>query len=224
MYTIEDARRAMRTGVSLSADTIEAAVEGSMDHMEEVGLIGSSELPASPSGILNQATGTGAVNLATQSSNQTFDDLTGMQIYELIVDDISWVVETSREIFSTNITDGMCIYLPTQQYNRLSTRFLGDNQERSIMRAIMEDNPWTLRTGNGITFLSVPELAGQGASSTDRMIVCVKDSRVFELGVSIMPRVMQVMNKGRYVCAPVEYKFSPIFMKRPTVIRYRDAI
>ena len=45
-----------------------------------------------------------------------------MQIYQLdYVDDISWVIETSRETFSTNITDGMSVYLPTRQYNRLSS-------------------------------------------------------------------------------------------------------
>ena len=44
------------------------------------------------------------------------------------------------------------------------------------------------------------------------------------MGVSIMPRVMRVMNKGRHVCAPVEYKFSPLYMKRPTIVRYRDRI
>ena len=106
------------------------------------------------------------------------------------------MIETSRETFSTNITTGMTVYLPTGQYNRMSSRFIGDNQERSIMRAIKEDNPWTQRTGNPVEFRSVPELAKAGASSADRMIVACRDDRVFEMGVSIMPRVIEVMSKG----------------------------
>ena len=123
------------------------------------------------------------MNLVTQAGTMTFNDLTGMQIYHLIVDDISWVVETSRETFSTNITDGMCVYLPTQQYNRLSSRFIGDNQERSIMRAVREDNPWTERTGNQVSFRSVSELNGAAATTgRDRMITGVNDDRVLEMG------------------------------------------
>ena len=224
LWTIEDVRRSLMSGIALDIRTIEAAVEGSMDHMEAVGLKGSDALPNAPKGLVNFATGDGKVNLQTQAANMKFDDLTGQQIYELIVDDVSWVIEISREVFSTNITMGMTVYLPTGQYNRLSSRFIGDNQERSIMRAIKEDNPWTERTGNPVEFRSVPELEKAGASSADRMIVACRDDRVFEMGVSIMPRVIEVMSKGRYVCAPVEYKFSPVFMKRPTVMRYRDAI
>ena len=224
LWTIEDARRSLLSGVALDIRTIEAAVEGAMDHMEAVGLLGTDEVDGAPKGLVNFGTGAGKVNLATQEGSSTFDDLTGQQIYELIVDDISWVIETSRETFSTNITTGMTVYLPTGQYNRMSSRFIGDNQERSIMRAIKEDNPWTQRTGNPVEFRSVPELQKAGASSADRMIVACRDDRVFEMGVSIMPRVIEVMSKGRYVCAPVEYKFSPVFMKRPTVMRYRDKI
>lgn len=223
LYSIEDMRRAMFAGIPLDSATLEAAVTGAMEHMEEVGLNGDTTLGVN--GLINQTTGTGLVNLQTQASNMTFDDLTGMQIYNLITDDISWVIETTKETFSSNIVDNMCVYLPTQQYNRLSTRFLGDNAERAIMRAVQEDNPWTQRTGNPINFRSVSELTGAGATSgDDRMIVACKDSRVFEMGVAIMPRVIRIMDLGRHVCAPVEYKFSAVFMKRPSSIRYRDAI
>ena len=107
----------------------------------------------------------------------------------------------------------------------LASRFIGDNQERSVMRAVREDNPWTERTGSQVMFRSVSELDGAAATTgRDRMITAVKDDRVFEMGVSIMPRVIEVMSKGRYICAPVEYKFSPLFWKRPSVVRYRDDI
>ena len=223
LYSVEDLRNAMFAGIPLDSMTIAAAVEGAMEHMEAVVLLGSTDIGAQ--GLCNWGTGDGLVNLQTQSGpNTTFRGLTGAQIRDLINDDISWVIETSRETFGTNITDGMTIYLPTQQYNTLVTRFVGDDEDRSVMRAIMEDNAWTMRTGNPLQFKSVPELDGVGASNADRMIVACKDSRVFEAGVSISPRVLRVLDKGRAICAQVEYKFSSIFMKRPTVVRYRDGI
>ena len=225
-YTVEDLRNAMFAGIPLDSAVIEAAVDGALEHMEAVGLSGSTVLPASPRGLINWATGTGndQVNLATQGANNTFDDLTGMGIRDVINDDISWVIETTQETLSTNITQGMSIYLPTQQFNRLVTRFVGDNQEVSVMRGILMDNPWTFRTGSEVMFKSVPELNNAGASNTDRMVIACKDPRVFEMGVSIPPRVLRVLDQGRNICAQIEYKFSSMFMKRATTVRYRDAI
>ena len=225
-YTVEDLRNAMTAGIPLDSAVIEAAVDGALEHMEAVGLSGSTVLPNSPRGLINWATGTGndQVNLETQPTNETFSNLTGMDIRDVINDDISWVIETTQETLSTNITQGMSIYLPTQQFNRLVTRFVGDNQEVSVMRGIMMDNPWTFRTSSDVQFKSVPELADAGVSSTDRMVIACKDPRVFEMGVSIPPRVLKILDMGRNICAQIEYKFSPLFMKRATTVRYRDAI
>ena len=221
-WTVEDLRKAMTGGFPLDTESIEAAVRGAMNHMERVGLSGDSDIGAT--GLVNLSTGTGEVNLQTQGANEDFDNRSGAQIRNIINDDISWVIETSDETFSSLVMDGMCVYLPVQQYNRLTSRFVGDDEERSVMRAIQEDNPWTHRTGNPVMFKSVQELAGAGASSTDRMITCSMDSRVFEMGVPIAPRVLRILDLGRAVSAQVEYKFSPLFVKRPTVIRYRDNV
>ena len=46
-------------------------------------------------------------------------------------------------------------------------------------------------------FRSVSELDGAAATTgRDRMITAVRDDRVFEMGVSIMPRVIEVMSQG----------------------------
>ena len=222
-WTIEDIRNAMFSGFPLDTESLEAAVRGAQNHMERVGLVGHagrsylglSSLPV---------TGTGAVTLITRAANMTFDDITPEAIRDVINDTISRVIEDTDEVFSTQIMDGLCVYLPVQQYNRLSSRFVGDDEERSVMRAIMEDNPWTNRTKNPVTFKSMIELKDAGAGTTDRMIVTVKDMRVFEMGVPIMPRILRILDKGREICAQVEYKFGSLFVKRPSVIYYVDGI
>ena len=44
LWTLDDARQSMMSGVPLDTKTIEAAVEGAMDHMEAVGISGSNDL------------------------------------------------------------------------------------------------------------------------------------------------------------------------------------
>ena len=70
----------------------------------------------------------------------------------------------------------------------------------------------------------VIELEGVGASDTDRMIVALKHQRVAEMVVSISPLVLRILDQGRVVCAQIEAKFSPLFVKRPNTIHYVDAI
>ena len=105
----------------------------------------------------------------------------------------------------------MTVYLPGEQYDLLTTRYIGDNAERTLMRSIMEDNPWTHFTkGQPISIERVIELdsALNPGSTSDRMIVGLKHERVAEMGVSISPRVLRVMDKGRVITAQVESRSS----------------
>ena len=70
----------------------------------------------------------------------------------------------------------------------------------------------------------VLELAGRGEGDSDRMVVGLKNMRVAEMGVAFNPRVLKILDMGRDICAQVESKFSPVFMKRPETMRYRDGI
>ena len=222
-YSIDELRGAMMAGTPLDVKVIEAAVMGTLETMEAVGLTGGGY---AEKGLTNLATsGTDSVTLTTQASNMTFSDLTAPQIRDLINGRISNVISSSKETLGRNITTGMTVYLPGEQYDLLTTKYIGDNAERTLMKSIMEDNPWTHFTkGSAINIERVLELEGAGASSSDRMIVALKDERVAEMGVSISPRVLRILDKGRTVCAQIEAKFSPLFVKRPSTIQYVDAI
>ena len=124
---------------------------------------------------------------------------TAEQIRDAINGYIGQVIADTDEIFSRTIRDGLAVYLPVVQYNTLVSRRVGDNVDKTILRSLEEDNPWTARTGNRVQFKSLIELAGAGGGGTDRMIVAVMDSRIFEMGVSIMPRVLRIMDKGRVI-------------------------
>ena len=146
-----------------------------------------------------------------------------MQIRDLINGRLSNVIEISKEALGRNISTGMTVYLPGMQYDLLTTRYIGDNAERTLMKFIMEDNPWTHFTnGSPLMIERVLELADAGAAvGDDRMVIGLKHERVGEMGVSIPPRVLRIMDKGRVVCAQIEAKFSPFWAKRPDTIQLR---
>ena len=144
----------------------------------------------------------------------------------MINGELSGVIEESRETLGRNVNTGMTIYLPGTQYDGLTTEYIGDNAERTLMKSIMEDNPWTHFTGQPLAIERVLELdsALNPGATVDRMVTALKHPRVAEMGVSIMPRVLRIMDKGRVICAQVEAKFSSLFVKRPSTIRYLDTI
>ena len=225
-WSVSELRGAMFGGRPLDTEKIDAAVMGTLEEMEAVGLTGGGYDGAT--GLLNHATGTGQVTLTTQGSNMTFADLTSEQIRNLINGRISAVIEGSRETLGRNINTGMTVYLPGAQYDLLTTRYIGDNAERTLMRSIMEDNPWTHFTkGSPLMIERVLELdsALNPGATTDRMIVGLKHQRVAEMGIAYEPRVLNVsQGKGRVICAAVEARFSNLFVKRAETIHYVDAI
>ena len=224
-WTLDEVRGAMLAGVPLETEHLEAAVMGASEHMEAVGLLGDNE--RGTKGLLNQAPGTVTytAGVAAGQANPTqWSGMTAVQIRDVINGAISALISNTREIFGRTIQDGLTIYLPTTQFDLLSSKYVGDNQEWSVMRSIMEDNPWKYRTGNQPMFESVPELTGVGAGDSDRMVVSIKDERIAQMGVSIQPRVIKIEESKRQFCAPVEYKFSPPWILRPKQLHYYDNI
>ena len=223
-WAVQELRGAMFSGYALDTATIEAAVMGSLETMEAVALVGGGYNDTT--GLCNQpTTGTGAVR--TSNAAQTFDAGTAEQVRTSITTEISKVIENSAETLGRNINMGMTVYLPGTQYDLLKSRYLGDNAERTIMRGLMEDNPWTYFTkGSPLMVERVLELdsARNPGSTTDRMVTTLKHPRICELGVSIMPRVLRIEDKGRVICAQVESEYSDLWVKRPQDINYLEDV
>ena len=216
-WTIDELRGAMFGGLPLETQSMEAAVTGSLEKMEAVALTGSSYTYTT--GLINHnTTGTDPVNVETQGVSMTFSDLTSEQTRTLINTNISWVIENSAETLGRNISMGMTVYMPGDQYDLRTTRYLGDYAERTNMRGLVEDNPWTHFTGGSpINIARMLELdaARNPGSATDQMVVWLKHPRVAEIGVSIMPRVITILNEGRDMVAQVESKYSNLFFNGP---------
>jgi hypothetical protein len=200
------------------------------EKLEEVAFTGDREV-TNAVGLVNQpTTGTGAVRTAT--ATQTFAAGTAEQIRTAITAEISKVIENSAETLGRNISTGMTVYLPGTQYDLLTSRYLGDNAERTVMRGLMEDNPWTHFTsqnggpGSPLMIMRLLELdsARNPGSTQDRMITTLKHPRIAEIGVSIMPRVLRIMDEGRVIKAQVESEYAELWVKRPQDLYYLENV
>lgn len=230
IWSVDELRGAMMGGVPLDTENIDAAVEGSLEKMEEVGLLGEHGWK----GLTNLASGSQAdrVNASNAAAKWDASATTAEQIRDNIANEVSKVIENSKEVLGTKITSGLCVYLSGPRYDLLTYKYIGDNQERTIMRALKEDNPWSHFTENEtgtrqpLMFKRVLELAAANNPdlSNDRMITMLKHERIAEMGVAIMPRVLEIINEGRVVRAQVESKYSPLFVKRPKTIYYLNNI
>ena len=95
------------------------------------------------------------------------------------------------------------------------------------MRGLMEDNPWTFFTnGSPLMIMRLLELdsARNPGSTSDRMITTLKHPRIAEIGVSIMPRVLRIMDEGRVIKAQVESEYAELWVKRPQDVYYLENI
>ena len=214
-WSLDELRGAMFAGIPLDTETVDAATVGTLEEMERVALTGGDY---GNQGLLNLPTD----DVSHSTSSQTFAEMSPVKIRSLINGEMNKLIDNTKETLGRNISTGMTVYLPGLQYDLLTTAYIGDNADKTLMRAISEDNPWTHFTGNPISFERVLELADYG--TTGRMIVGLKHPRVAELGVSIMPRVIMVRNEGRYFKALVEAKFSELFVRRPKTLYYVDGI
>ena len=219
-WSLDELRGAMFAGLALDTESIDAAVVGTMETMEEVGLTGGDY---GDKGLFNlPITGTGAVTY--RLSTVEFSASDAIEVRTILNAELSGVISLTKETVGRDIVAGMGIYLPGEQYDGLTNSYVGDNADKTLMDAILRDNPWTHFSGEPLMIHRAIELSGIGAGDTDRMVVAMKNNRVAEMGVSISPRVLTVLPKGRVICAQVEAKFSPLFVKRANVIRYVDGI
>ena len=226
-WSVQEIRGAQLAGQALDTESIEAAVMGSLEKMEEVAFIGDRDIPGSR-GLCNQpTTGSGDDVVRTATAAQTFAAGTAEQIRIMITTELSKVIENSAETLGRNIDTGMTVYLPGTQYDILNSKYLGDNAERTIMRGLMEDNPWTYFTGGSplmiMRLLELDSSRNPGVAN-DRMITTLKHPRISQLGVSIMPRVLKIEDKGRVIIAQVESEFSEFWVRRPQDIYYLESI
>ena len=217
IWTIAELRGALLAGTALDTEALDAAVEGMLNSMEELAFVGDED----NKGLFNLPTaGTEAVT--NQVSGALWSAMTAAQIRTQINGELTGLIETSNE--TIRAFNNATIYLSGPRYDYLTDVYIGDNAERTLMTSIMEDNPFSIFTGQPVSFRRVLELKNQGVGETHRMVVTMRHNRIVEMPVALSPRIVKIMDNGREQCAQVEAEFGPIWPRRSSLIRYTDTI
>ena len=226
-WSLDELRGSMFGGFPLDTESIRAAVTGAMETMEAVGLTGGDYAEKGLLNLAYDATDATPVRTTTSTKWSAISTEQSITIRNRINGELSSLIDDSSETVGRDITAGMTVYLPGPQYDLLTTLYVGDNADKTLMTSILTDNPWTNFSKQPLMIERVQELRGIASISNaaaDRMVITLRNPRIAEMGVSISPRVLGVQDQGRVVCTQVEAKFSPVFVKRPNLIRYHDGI
>ena len=217
-WTLDELRGAMLGNHPLETYSIEAAISGHLRVMDQVVLNGGGFQGAT--GLLNHPTASPTPSedrAVTTAAGKAWSGATSTEIRKDISTQINAIIKSSQEAVGRVLTEGMTVFLPVDQYSLLTEVYVGNDARMTLMKAMMEDNPWTAFSGMPLNFTQVLEL-------DDTMVLTLKHNRVAELGVPIMPRVVTTLDMGRQQIVQTESKFSELFVKRPNLIRYLTGI
>ena len=215
-WAVEDARRAAFGGVPLDREIMDAASRGVMDHIESVILRGEPTLGFK--GLINHG------DVTAETAAATFAASTPQVIVDLLQAKITDVITRTNEVFGRTVKSQMAIYMPVAQAAHVTQTRYNEYSDKSIWTYVQENNSWRTYAKQGIQLHWVQELNNAGPANADRMIIGFNDSYVMEMGMSIPPRIMSAYERPYVICFPMEYKISPLWIKRPAVMRYIDGI
>jgi hypothetical protein len=221
-WTLQELREVLFTGISLSNETLEAGTQGALDHIQEVGFNGDSDLGFT--GLLNDANVPvyGGTTPIIAAGTAATDDAIASYINSLITTIGATTNELVYEHFGMN---ELTIVLPTASFDYLSTTRMGTDANKTIMQYLTRNNVWTARTGKNIVFKSLPRALAAAATGTGRAIVYPWNKRIIEMAIPIMPRIITTDSSAGYVIkAPMEYSMGGVVIKRADMMIYGDEI
>ena len=207
-WSIDAIRGAMFGKLPLDTMSIEAAVVGSLETMEAVAL-GQFQ----SAGILNWT----ADQIPTTIAGKPFSVCSPKEACRAIRSAIRSVVRNSEKEYGRDAAADMVVMLPGDQYFLLSDTFMDADETVTVIDAIRADNPW-------ITDREDRTLHVECVLGAERMVVAIRDERVYGMVVRDMPHVFTIKEKGRMIGATVSATYSDAYVNRPASILYVDKV
>jgi hypothetical protein len=131
---------------------------------------------------------------------------------------------TNELIYQHFGTGELVCVVPTAVFDAISTRKCSDDASRTVAMYLAQNNPWTQRTGKPVVFKSLPEAKDVAETGDGRILLYPMHSRVFEMAIPIMPRIITTINEGYRIKAPMEYSMSGVNVKREDMMMYADGV
>jgi len=224
-WSLQELREVLFTGISLSNETLEAGATGALDHIQEVGFNGDTDVGFT--GLLNDA----VVPIYPEASSIVIDVTSSDDIIAAFINDlITTIGQTTNELVYQHFgSSELIIVLPTAPFDHIATRRMGVDANKTIAEYLRMNNAWTARTGQPVVFKSQPRLAtaatttGTATDAEGRIIVYPWNKRIIEMAIPIMPRIITTDSSAGYnIKAPMEYSMGGVVIKRADMMIYAD--
>lgn len=209
-YSIQEIRAAKKTGKPLQTKKADAAKRAIMELDNKIAFFGDSTHGLN--GFLNHpnvpeyvipADGTGASKLfTTKTPTQVLRDLNAF---------VNSVVELSNGV---EIPD--TLELPLSTYNYIKNTMIGDNQDKSILKAFLSEQEYIKK----VEWLN--ELATAGAGATKRMVCYKKDVSKVSLEIPQDFEQFDPQEQGLEFEVPCHARTGGVIFYKPLSAAYAD--
>lgn len=215
-YSIEELNHARMVGQNLTSDKAAAARRSYEELVEGVAFEGDSGKGFE--GLLNSTAVTRADVVAGASTDTEWSGKTPDEILTDINSGITgmWSATKTIELADT-------VLLPLTQYASLFTTRLGDTTV-NVMEYIRKNNIFTAQTGRDLDIRAMRQLAGAGATATDRMVIYRKDPTVLKMHIPMALRFLAPQQEVFTFIVPGMFRIGGLDIRRPGAVRYFDAI
>lgn len=221
-WSDEDLRGAVFANIPFDTYVMKAATESCIQEIERVGLGIYQQ-----GGVNTNPTFEGLLNLSSvtvDTAAAQWNTLTPDEVVEAITNPIANIIKNSEEIFGRNIKAKLALYCSVEMANFLMTpRQTYD--AKSIWEYARINNVWNIYTGIPLEMRIVTNLSTAGADGENRVIYGYPESsEVWEMGMSISPRVLPTIRQPYGYVSPMEAKISGLNVKRPGGLLYVDNV
>jgi hypothetical protein len=216
-YDLEELGKAMLLNIPLTTDKADVARRAAEEMIDRVFMFGESIKGLT--GLTNNA----AVTAGTAAAG---------------VGGITWALKTPDEIlldintalsgivtgtFGAEMAD--TILIPYSHMLSISTRRIDDTSQMTILQWMLQNNIWTVTTGQPLTVRGVWGLETAGSGGTARMVVYRRDPSVVKAHMPMPFRFLPVWQTGpAKFDIPGLFRIGGVDVKRPKSMRYVDGI
>lgn len=181
----EEIGRARMLGINLSTEDAAAARRASEEMVDRVALLGDSSKGFT--GLFNAA---GVIPTAAPTGNWTVSTDS-----ELIVGVLN---QALLNVFNGTNTASIAntLLLPWSKFNLLATRKMSEHSDKTIIQWYLENNLYTVQTGQQLTLRGVRGLDTAGVGGTTRLVAYRNDPQVLKLHMPMPHRFLPAWQSG----------------------------
>lgn len=216
-FDLEEVNRAALIGQPLTNQKADAARRGAQEFIHGFALVGDAGKGVK--GLINHtAPVSGLVANNAGATSRLWVNKTPNEVLTDVNAALTGIFTGSQTVEMANT-----VLLPIAKYLYLAQTRIDPTQSMTILQFLQQANTYTLTTGQPLMIRGVLELAGAGATATDRMVVYRRDPSVLSFYLPMPHRFLPVWQNGPLnFLVPGIFRVGGVEIRRPFAVRYQD--